>query len=315
MAAARAIITATRLGVVASLAAEPGTADAIAGRLTLELAGVEALLTAMVTLGYLEVDANGNYRPTPAGLQLVPGAANSVAHFIGAYNASAWEMLGHLDEVLIDARVAASHFRPPEDPFWESYIQGLFELTRNDHDANAGLVPVTQPRQLLDIAGGHGGFAMAMCRRFPELRATVLDLPASVAVGKRIVSEEGYEGRVEFREGDALTDRLGNGLDVISIWNLLHHLPAHAVGDLLRRAYAALRRGGYLVIGETERADSHEPPSLGGAMSALVYFASSGTRNYSRRELTSWLELAGFANIVVHRSEGSPWRLIYLAEA
>jgi hypothetical protein len=55
MAAARAIITATRLGVVASLAGEPATADAVARGLRLELAGVEALLTALMTLGYLEV--------------------------------------------------------------------------------------------------------------------------------------------------------------------------------------------------------------------------------------------------------------------
>src|SRR5438876_12158210 len=102
MAGARAIITATRLGIVAALAAEPAAARALARRLGLAPAGVEALLSALATLGYLDSDAEGAYRPTAAGSRLDPGARDSVAHFVGEYNAHAWEMLGRLEEVLHD---------------------------------------------------------------------------------------------------------------------------------------------------------------------------------------------------------------------
>jgi SAM-dependent methyltransferase len=313
MTAARAVISATRLGVAAALAEEPATAAELASRLDLSLPGTEALLTALATLGYLDADEAGVHRPTDAGMKLVPGAAGSLAHFVGAYNSEAWEMLGRLDHVLRGEIGAESHGRPPGDPFWEPYIRGLFELTRAEHDDNARLVPAEEPRELLDVAGGHGGFAMAMCRRHPELRATVLDLPASAGVGRRIVAEEGFEGRISFREGDALEAELGEGLDVISVFNLLHHLPAEAVKVLLGRSRSALGAGGCLVIGETERTEPGQPASRNGAMSGLVYFASSGTRNYTRRELTHWLEQAGFAALDVHRSEQAPWRLLYCA--
>jgi hypothetical protein len=69
------------------------------------------------------------------------------------------------------------------------------------------------------------------------------------------------------------------------------------------------------MIGETERTEPGQPPSLSGAISALVYFASSGTRNYTRHELVDWLGQAGFATVEVHRSKRSPWRLLYLAQA
>ena len=52
-----------------------------------------------------------------------------------------------------------------------------------------------------------------------------------------------------------------------------------------------------------------------GAVSALVYFVSSGTRNYTRREIAGWLERAGFQAIEVHHSQTTPWRLVYLARA
>jgi len=315
MAGAQAIIAATRLGVFDALAQEPAPPDGLAFRLGLELAGVEALLTALLTMGYLEVDSRGAYSPASAGARLACGASDSIAHFVGGYNAHAWQMLGHLDEVVRDARAAASHCRPVGDPFWESYIRGLFELTRDEHDEIARLVPVSDPCQLLDVAGGHGGFAMAMCRRFSRLRATVLDLPASAEVGRRIVAEEGFEDRVRFRNGDALSDPLGEGLDVLSMFNLLHHLPSRDVSALLARAHRALRTGGYLIIGETERTEPGQPSSLNGALSALVYFVSSGTRNYTRDELVDWLERAGFASVDVHSSARSPWRLLVVARA
>ena len=313
MAGARAVITATRLGVLSALARERATPSALAAELSLDQVGIEALLTALAALGYVEAGADGTYRPTATGLRLAVGGSDSVAHFVGAYNAFAWEMLGHLDELLLGERTAASHHRAPGDPFWEPYIRGLFELTRGEHDEAARLVAVSEPRELLDVAGAHGGFAIAMCRLHPRLRATVLDLPASAAVGRRIVAEAGFAQRISFREGDALEHDLGEDLDVVSIFNLLHHLPAPSVQALLARAHSSLRAGGCLVVGETERSEHGEPASLNGAMSGLVYFASSGTRNYTRRELVGWLTQAGFATVDVHRSEASPWRLLFLA--
>ncbi|MGH2864183.1 MAG: methyltransferase family protein, partial [Solirubrobacteraceae bacterium] len=141
MAGARAIITATRLGVFGSLAEQHATAAVLASRLALSAAGVEALLTALVTLGYLEVDGSGVHRPTGAGMALVAGAEGSVASFIGGYNEHAWEMLGHLDELLRGERPAESHATAPDDPFWESYIRGLYELTRGEHEENAKRIP------------------------------------------------------------------------------------------------------------------------------------------------------------------------------
>jgi SAM-dependent methyltransferase len=316
MAGARAVITATRLGVFDTLADEAAAAPAVADRLGLERTGVEALLTALAAEGYLEADAGGRHRPSAsASRHLVSSSPESITSFIGGYNADAWDMLGGLEDLLAGRAEPPRHDHPVGDPHWETYIRGLFELSRDEHDANAAAVPAEDPRRLLDLAGGHGGFAIAMCRRHPRLRATVLDLPGSVRVGRRIVADEGLGDRVGFREGDVLEADLGAGVDVCSAFNLLHHLPDHAVQTLLRRVRASLAAGGLLVIGDTERTEPGEPPSRNGALSGLVYYASSGTRNYTRREVTGWLEDAGFSQLRVVRNQRSPWRVLYLARA
>ena len=94
---------------------------------------------------------------------------------------------------------------------------------------------------------------MAMCRRHPGLEATVLDLPPSAAVGREIVAEQGFDDRVTFREGDVFEPGLGEDLDVVSVFNLIHHLPEERDRELCRMARAALRPGGVLVIGDTAR--------------------------------------------------------------
>ena len=97
MSCARAVIAATRLGVLEALAQQPAGARELAERLELDAAGTQALLTALASLGYVEADASGTYRPASAGAQLVPGSDDSIAHFAGEYSAHAWSMLGRLE--------------------------------------------------------------------------------------------------------------------------------------------------------------------------------------------------------------------------
>jgi len=313
MASARALISATRLGVIEALAEEPASADALAAELGLDPVGVEALLTALVALGYVADDSAGRHRLTEAGRRLAAADARSVAAFVGAYGSRAWEMLGGLDRRLRGKPESDSHRHPPDDPFWDSYIRGMYELTREEHDRAIALLPNDEPATMLDLGGGHGGFAMAMCRRHAGLRATVLDLAGSAEVGRRIVAENGLAERISFRAGDVVATEYGSGFDVVSAFNLLHHLPADDAREVLRRARGALRDGGILVVGETERREPGEAASLNGAMSGLVYYVSSGVRNYTRGELDGWVREAGFAAPQVHRSESAPWRLMFVA--
>ena len=249
MLAARAVISGCTLGLFAALGERPDMPAGLAERLALDPLGVETLLNALRSLGYVEPAGDtGELAPTAVARRLlVPDSPESVAAFIGAQNAHHWDTMGRLDEVVRTGEAVGWHDVAPGDPLWDAYIRGLYESSRHDHDGNAAIVPVEDARTMLDVAGGHGAFAMAMCRRHPNLRATVLDLPASAAVGRRIVAEQGFADRVGFREGDALVADLGEGLDVVSAFNLVHHLSPDENVRLFERARAALRPGGCLV--------------------------------------------------------------------
>jgi SAM-dependent methyltransferase len=312
--AARAVSTAALLGVFDALADEGAEAEQLAGRLGLNQLGAETLLTALQTLGYVERRGERFHTTGVAERLLVSSSPDSIGTFAGAQADLHWEILAMLPEAVRDGAAYAMHEERRDPRRWEAYIRGLFEISRHEHDANAELIPVDGPDRLVDVAGGHGGFSMAMCRRHPSLRATVVDLEPSAAVGRKIVEEEGYADRISFTEGDVFELGLGTDADVIAIFNLIHHLPEERNAELCRMAREALRPGGYLVVGDSERPDPGEPVSQHGALSSLLFYAWSHSRNFHRSEIVAWLGDAGL-EVEVHRNERSPWRILVIGRA
>ena len=309
--AARAVTAAVMLGVFDALHDAPAAPAQLAERLGLDALGAETLLTALATLGYVEPDGERHRNTATSERLLVRSSPESIATFVGGQGALHWEVLDLLPEALRDGRAYSMHEQRQDDPaHWEAYIRGLFEISRPEQDDNAALVAVDSPRRMVDVAGGHGGFAMAMCRRHPGLAATIVDLPPSAAVGREIVAEQGYADRVEFREGDVFELGLGDDLDVVSVFNLIHHLPEERDRELCRMARAALRPGGVMVIGDSARPEPGDQLSPHGAVSSLLFYAWSHSRNFAASEVSGWMREAGFEEIEVHRNERSPWRMV-----
>ncbi|HEX7292182.1 MAG TPA: methyltransferase [Conexibacter sp.] len=312
--AARALISATSLGVFDALAEGPLDADGLATRLQLDPLGAETLLTALLAMRYVELGDDGAFRNSAvAERRLVRSSPDSIATFVGSQGDLHWEVLGTMTEAVRSGDAYAMHETRHEDAAsWEAYMRGLYEISRDDHALDAKVVPLEAPRRLVDIAGGHGGFSMAMCRRHPELEATIVDLPPSAAVGRKIVAEQGFADRVRFREGDVFEVGLGEDVDVVSSFNLVHHLSVERNRELCRMARAALRPGGCLVIGDAAQPEAGERSSERGAISSLLFYAWSHSRNFRPSEIQAWMQDAGFEDVRVHRNLLARWRVVVI---
>lgn len=314
--AARALTTATMLGLFDALEQEPRDAAALAAAIPLDPLGAEVILGVLEASGYVERTDGGVFRNAAvSSRQLVSSSPESIANFIGAQSDLHWEVLDLLPRAVRDGEAYAMHEQRQGDrQRWLAYMRGLYEISRRDHAMDAKLVPLEAPRRMVDVAGGHGGFAIAMCRRFPELEVTVVDLPASAAVGREIVAEQGLADRVEFREGDVFEVGLGEGVDVVSAFNLVHHLTADRNRELCRMARTALREGGCLMIGDAAAAEPGEPSSRHAANSSLLFYAWSHGRNFTPSEIRSWVEEAGFAEVEAHQNLLSLWRVVVVGQ-
>lgn len=120
--------------------------------------------------------------------------------------ASMFELLGKIMEELkeqmpqLEENVYNVHHGLKSERIWRNYMLGLRDM------ANLS-VPELQlylrfPRgmtRLLDVGGGHGAYSIWMCKRYPQLRATILDLEGAATVGRELVAREGLSDRHRVR--------------------------------------------------------------------------------------------------------------------
>ena len=82
----------------------------------------------------------------------------------------------------------------------------------------------------------------------PTLHATVIDLPASAAVGREIIAEQGMTDRVMHVDGDMMSADLGGPYDGALCFNIVHHLSPEQNMELLRRIQDSLSPGGTVAV-------------------------------------------------------------------
>ena len=87
--------------------------------------------------------------------------------------------------------------------------------------------------------------------------------------------------RIEFVVGDMFTTDLGEGYDVATAFQILHHFDEDVNVELLTRAREALRDGGTVAVLEQERPPTGERGSTIGALTGLLFYATSRARTYT----------------------------------
>ncbi len=125
------------------------------------------------------------------------------------------------------------------------FTRMLFEVHQRMAAEIAAALELSGAQQVLDLGGGSGVVSMALLRRYPELRATVVDLETVCAAGREIAEEEGFGGRLTYFPADLLNGRFpgGNDLALLCDVGLYDH-------RLFVAAYAALKPGCRLVIAD-----------------------------------------------------------------
>jgi ubiquinone/menaquinone biosynthesis C-methylase UbiE len=294
MPTARAMQAAQRLGVFRELAGGAATAGELAQKLGLRDEGTKLLLDTLCVTEVLRVRSDQRYELARRSHKWLDPSSDS---YIGGFVADShfwWEWWEGLEDLIKDGRSVEMHDRPVDDPYWPSYITGQYQVARLTSDTVAKAVGLGEDAtSLLDVAGGHGEFSMALCRRHRDLRATIVDLPGSARVGREIVGEAGMTDRVDFVEGDMFEAELGGPHDGVLCFNIIHHLDPDGARRLFERVAAALRPGAPLCVLDLFDRPSGKRPDIS-SMLGLFFHLTSGADTYTADEVSDWLTVSGY---------------------
>jgi hypothetical protein len=294
---ARTLQVAQRTGVLTALASGPATAPELAAKLDLREQGTGLLLDVLVVSGILQLAGDGRYSmPSRAAKWLSPDSD----HYVGDFLADTyfyWEWWEVLEDLVRDGKSIELHDKAPDDPYWRSYITGQYQLARLSSAAVAKAVALPAgAKSLLDVAGAHGEYSMALCRRHEGLHATIVDLPGSARIGREIVGAKGMSDRVQYVEGDMFEADLGGPHDGALVFNIIHHLSPEQARTLFARVGKALAPGAPLcVLDLYDRPAGQRPDS--GSFLGLFFHLTSGADTYSTDEVSEWLAASGFGPV------------------
>ena len=289
---ARAVVLATEHGVFETLAASPHSSDAVAAACHLDPRATKKLLDLLVAMRYLRVRA-GEYRlARHVRRWLLADRPRSLRDAVLMERVE-WHWIEGLDSFVQDGRSLEVHEGLSSDD-WARYQGGMRALAGMLAPLLVRAVPVPKgARSMLDIGGSHGFFSVSLCRRHPELRATVLDLPSAVEQSARLLEREGMGDRVIMQAGDALIDDLGESVyDLVLLCNVVHHFDDAANRTLAEKSARALRPGGVLVIAEFFRKDRGKVDQWA-AFFDLYFALSNQVGTWRLGEMAGWQRAAG----------------------
>jgi demethylspheroidene O-methyltransferase len=288
-----------RLDLFAHLAAAPATTAELAARFDIPEAGLLHLLRAAEELRLLRRCADDRWALGDLGAASrgSPGIAAMVAHHDMLYRDLADPLALLRDRrgaSLADYWAYAGGATPAESARTDPYSELMASSQSFIADDVLAAFSLAGVQRLLDVGGGSGVFAQAALQRWPQLQATVFDLPPVAERAAERLRSAGLATRADARGGDMFHDELPRGAQVISLVRILHDHDDEAVMTLLRAVRRALDANGRLLIAEPLAGT----PAAGGvgAYFELYLWAMGSGRPRRAAELRHMLAAAGFTD-------------------
>jgi len=289
--AARTVQAAHATGILERLGAGPATAAKIAADRRLDADMAEKVLIVLAALGLAARRGAGWQLTAKARATLVAASPFYQGHAI-AHSAQVGVFWNDLEQIVRGKKggwVLVKKGGPPIRSH-RDFILAMHNMATAGRAAElADRVDLKGRRTLMDIGGGPGSYAMALCERNPGLAATVFDLPETIKIARGLVGRLGMARRVKTLVGDWDKDEFGRDIDVVLLSSVLHGPPSGAEMKLAK-AHRALVPGGLLIVQDFLMNARKTGPLIPAIFNVMV-------GAFSLPELAELIRAAGFRRI------------------
>lgn len=294
-----ALFTGLRLGVFSALASGPSDASRLARTVSADPRRLSILLNALVAVGLLKRTGAEYENGRIAARYLTEGPLSRRSILL--HHHDCWAAWTDLEKKIREGRKG-----PVSEKNWQvNFIRGMEENSRERAAQVSREFPLREGDRLLDMGGGPGTYALAWATRYPGAEVTLFDLPETVRIARKILSEKGKSGEVEMAAGDFLKDPLGGPYDFVWISQILHAFSERDCIRILRRARQAMAPNGRVAVQEFLLDEGKTSPLGPAFFSVHMVTATEGGRAYTAGEISVMLSTAGFRKVRAGRPDAA----------
>ncbi len=291
------LLTAAKLDVFSAIDTRPKSAQEIAERVGADASMLGILLNALVAIKLLTKDGELFGNSSTALTHLVRHSTQYVGHLLLLHDAE-WNNWGRLEETIRTGRRMVDRHVFETDPELGSNV--LAVLNRIGQQSGPDLarhLNLMGKERILDLGGGAGTNAIAFCQVYPELAATVFDLPTTIRLTEKTVKEAGLESRIRLLPGDFNSDPLGGPYDLVLMSDILHYQTFQMNRQVVGKVFASLASGGRLVIKDRFLEESGAGPAWTTAFAVHILVNTQHGGCYRASDATQWMTDAGFVSV------------------
>lgn len=293
-----------KLKIADQLSMEYKDVGTIAHAANVSEVGAELILDCLDALGYVQKKGS-HYAFTKRGFKnLSPESPQNFRYFI-LFCDYLYKGYINLDETIrLGKRANSNMLEEMSDYEWELFSRAMIDISSTNYKEVAGKIPVSKSAmKMLDLGGSHGLYSIELCKRNPNLKATIVDLPPVKKYADECITKHKASNSVSFLPADFMKDELPKNIDVILAFNIIHGLNPSENEALAQKVYKSLNSGGIYVI-----LDQIKGIGGGSQMSkattsymALNLLHQAGGKTYSKNEVDAFTQKAGFKNSVLKK--------------
>ena len=311
--ASKAVFTAVSLGVFDRLHQGPATCETLAGEFHCHPEAFERLLGACAGLGVLKIEQRLYHNLPVATRFLRVASSESLSGYILYSERVLYRLWSHLqDAVREGSHRWEQEFGKKENLFdhflstegeKRTFLAAMHCLGLMSSPVAVAAFDLGSFDRLVDLGGGTGHLVIEACKRYPNLRGAVFDLPPVAAVSTEYVTQAGLQDRIEILQGDFFQDELPPA-DLYNLGRILHDWSDEKVAQLLEKIHRRLPEKGGLLLCEKLLNEERDGPATAYLQSLNMLVVTEG-RERSASEYEALTKAAGFRSFRSHRT-GQP---------
>jgi SAM-dependent methyltransferase len=293
---------AVKLDIFTVIGDDTMTGTKIADRIGANPDATDRLLNALVAMGLLEKEGETFLNVESAGRFLRKDSKAYLGYMIQHHHhlVSSWSKL---DQAVLSGTPTRNRTSFSDESVREAFLMGMFNNAMLQAPALVDSIDLSENRNLLDLGGGPGTYAIHFCQKNPQLNAVVFDLPTTQPYAEKTIAKFGLSERISFLAGDYVTEPLQGQYDAIWMSHILHGEGPSDCLDIIQKAAAALEPGGILLIHEFILDDTKDGPLFAALFSLNMLTGTPDGRSYNQQELSDMMTQAGLSDI-----QRSPYR-------
>ena len=279
--------------------------------------GVRILCDYLTVRGHLEKQGD-QYRLTQSTAAFLDRSAPSWMGSVVEYLAAPEMMALFLGDPAAFVRNGGSiglANNAPDHPIWVKFARVMGPSRIPVATKIASVLAVSSPRNVLDVAAGHGMFGIAIARAVAGAQITAIDWQAVLLVARENADAAGVSGRYHTLGGSAFDTDWGTGFDLVLLANFLHQLDRDACVTLLRKARRSLASGGRAVAVEFLLNEDRVSPRFSAMFAFQMLGSTPQGEAYTAGEFEDMGRAAGFASVIAKPLPPTPQSLILFEQA